>query len=162
MQLMRRQESWGPLRELEELSKRMNRYMGLSMWPGTPLSRWSIEDERESLATTDWSPSCNISETDKEYRVRAELPNVRREDVHVTLEEGVLTIRGDRREESEETGVRFHRRELSYGSFLRRFVMPSDADESKVDATFKDGMLNISIGRMKGKLTKGKEIAVHS
>ena len=79
----------------------------------------------------------------------------------MTLEEGVLTIQGERREEKEEKDAKFHRRELSYGNFLRRFAMPDDADESKADATFKDGVLNVVIGRSKQNASKAKEIAVH-
>jgi HSP20 family protein len=152
MQLLRRQQAWDPIREMEELSSRMNRLFGLRRWPGN--------GERELLATTDWSPSCDISETDKEYRIHAELPNVKKDDVHVRLEDGVLTIQGERREEKEEKGRKFHRRELSYGNFLRRFTMPDDADESMVEATFEDGMLNVVIGKSKAKASKAKEIAV--
>ncbi len=153
MQLMRRQEAWDPFREMEDLSNRMDRLIGLTRWPGN--------GQRELLAASDWSPSCDISETETEYRIHAELPNVKKDDVKVTLESGVLTIQGDRREEKEQKGETFHRRELSYGHFLRRFTMPTDADEAKVDATFKDGMLNVVIARSKAKAPKAKEIAVH-
>lgn len=153
MQLIRRQETWDPFREMEDLSTRMNRLFGLTRFAGN--------GERELLATNDWAPSCDISETDTEYRIHAELPNVKKEDVRVTLEDGVLTIQGERREEKEQKDVRVHRRELSYGHFMRRFTMPDDADDAKVDATFKDGMLNVSIARTKAKVTKAKEIAVH-
>jgi HSP20 family protein len=131
----------------------VNRFFGLSR---------EGNGEREALATTDWSPSCDISETDKEYRIRAGLPNVEKDNVQVTLEEGILTIQGERPEEKEEKGVRFHRRELSYGNFLRRFTMPDNADESKVDATFNDGMLSVVIPKTeKPKQTSAKKIAVH-
>lgn len=152
MRLMRRQETWDPFRELEELSTRMHRFFGTTR-PGG--------EDQEALASTDWAPSCDISETDKEYRVRAELPDVKKEDVHVRLEGGVLTIQGERREEKEEKGVKFHRRETSYGSFVRRFTLPSDADETKVDASFKDGMLNVAIARTKAQQPTSKEIAIH-
>jgi len=152
MQLMRRQEAWDPFREMEELSTRFNRLFGLGR---------ATNGDREALATMDWSPSCDILETDKEYRVRAELPNVKKENVHVTLEEGILMIQGERREEKEEKESRFHRRELSYGTFMRRFSMPDDADETKIEANFKDGMLNVVIGKSKTKQSKAKEIAVH-
>jgi len=153
MQLIRRQETWNPFREIEELSTRMNRLFGLTRWTG--------EGEREALATTDWFPACDISETDKAYRIRAELPNIKHDDVHVMLEEGVLTIQGSRREEKEEKGVKFHRRELSYGNFVRRFTMPDDADQTQVDASFKDGMLDVMIGKTKARAPKAKEIIVH-
>ncbi len=153
MQLIRHRESWSPFREIEELSSRMNRLFGLAPWTGN--------GERELLSTSDWYPSCDIRETDKEYRVQAELPGVKREDVHVTLEDGVLTIQGERHHEKEDKGVRLRRRELSYGNFIRQFSMPADSDESKVDATFKDGILNVVIARTHAKASKAKEIAVH-
>ncbi len=153
MQLTRHRESWSPFREIEELSSRMNRLFGLSPWTGN--------GDRELLATSDWHPSCDIRETEKEYRVQAELPGVKKEDVHVTLEDGVLTIQGERREEKEEKGVRLRRRELSYGHFMRQFSMPSDSDESKVDATFRDGILNVVIAKSHAKASKSREIAVH-
>jgi HSP20 family protein len=151
MQLTRRKEGWDPFRELEEISNRLNRFFETRGGNG----------EHEVLGTVDWSPSCDITETDKEYRVLAELPKVNKNDVHVTLENGVLTIQGERREEKEEKGEKLHRRELSYGKFMRRFTMPSDADESRVDATFKDGVLNVIIGKAGEKVKKTREIAVH-
>lgn len=154
MQIMRRQESWDPFRELETLSNRFNRLLGFP--------KWSQEiGERERLATMDWAPSCDISETDKEYHVYAELPKVNKDNVHVTLENGVLTIQGQRQEEKEDKGVKFHRRELSYGTFTRSFTMPDDADQQKIDASFKDGILDITINKTTKKPTTTKEIAIH-
>lgn len=153
MQLARRRDIWDPFREFEHLSSRFNRLFGLARAGG--------DGERETLALTDWAPACNISETETEYRVQAELPSLKKEDVHVTLQDGVLTIRGERREEKEEKSVKFHRRELSYGSFVRRFSMPEDADQAKVDATFKDGMLSVVVGKTKAKPSTAKEIAIH-
>lgn len=153
MQIVRRRGSWDPFREMEDLSQRMNRLFNLAPLRG--------EDEKELLAASDWAPSCDIRETANDYRIHAELAGVKKEDVHVTLEEGVLTLKGERREEKEEQGERFHRRELSHGSFLRRFTMPNDADESKIDATFKDGILNVVIGKTEASAQKTKEIAVH-
>jgi HSP20 family protein len=147
MQITKR-NLWNPFRELEELSQRMNRMFGVG------------NGSQESLALTDWTPSCNVSENDKSYLIRAELPDVKKDDVHVKLENGILTIQGERKTEKEEKDAKFHRRELSYGSFYRSFTMPDDADESKVDAKFKDGMLNVTIGKSKAKQSKAKEITV--
>ncbi|MGE3164312.1 MAG: Hsp20/alpha crystallin family protein [Planctomycetota bacterium] len=151
MKLVRRSGSWNPFRDMEDFSNRMERLFGLTR----------LENgERETLAPTDWTPSCDISESDKEYRIHAELPSVKKDDVRVTLEDGVLTIQGERREEKEEKGKKFHRRELSYGNFVRRFTMPDDADESQVEANFKDGMLNVVIAKSKAKAGTAKQIAV--
>lgn len=154
MHLMKR-PTWDPFRELDELSSRFNRLFSLTPW------QQRGDGEKEALAITDWQPSCDISETDKEYRIRAELPNVKKDDVHVTLEAGVLTIQGERKEEKEEKGERYHRREMSYGTFMRRFTMPDDADEGKVDAKFKDGLLEVIISKSKEKIGKTREIEVH-
>ena len=151
MQLMKRQ-LWDPFRDSELLNERFNRMLGFL--------RPSENGDREALTVTAWSPAVDISETDKEYRIGAELPNVSKDNVHVTLDAGVLTIQGDRKEEMEEKGERFHRRELSYGHFLRSFSMPADADEDKVNATFKDGMLNVTIGKTKARAPKAKQIAI--
>lgn len=151
--MIRRREEWSPLREMEEISSRMNRLFNLTPCTGN--------GERELLATIDWAPSCDIRETEKEYRVHAELPGVKKEDVRVTLEKGVPTIQGERREEKEEKGEKLYRRELSYGNFLRRFTMPDDSNDSQVDATFKDGILSVVIGKARAKASKAKEIAVH-
>jgi HSP20 family protein len=152
MQIMRRQESWDPFRELEDLSHRFQRAFGITRGDGTG---------REPITMMDWAPLCDVSATEKEYRVTAELPNVKKEDVHVTLADNVLTIEGERRHEEEEKGVRYHRRELTYGSFMRRFTMPEDADPAAVDATFRNGMLNVTIRKAKGREKKATEIVIH-
>lgn len=147
--LIRRHEEWNPFRELEEIRARFDRFLGLT------------RGEREDLASSDWIPSCNVSETDKEYKVQAELPSVKKDDVKVTLEEGVLSISGERKAEKEEKGERFHRREVSYGSFLRRFALPDDADAEKIEATFEDGMLKVRVPKLPSKESKVREIVVH-
>ncbi len=149
--LMRRPEEWNPFRELEEIRGRFDRLLGLSR----------SGEEREELALGDWRPACNVSETDTEYRVQAELPNVKKGDVRVTLEEGVLSITGERRIESDDRREKFHRREVSYGSFMRRFALPDDADPDKIEATFGDGMLTVVVPKNPQKGTRARQIEVH-
>ncbi len=153
MNLLRRQETWDPFRELQTLESKLSQ---LFDW-----SRVRGDGGREALVVADYLPACDIVETDKDYRIRVELPDVKKDDVHVTFADNVLTIQGDRREEKEEKGVRFYRREISAGHFMRRFTMPDDADDSKVDAAYKDGILTISINRKLGREAKAREIAVH-
>jgi HSP20 family protein len=153
MALMRRQEVWDPFRELEEISNRFTRLFEMAKWPG--------DGERETLAKAGWFPPCEISEGEKEYRIRLELPDVNKDDVQVTLEDGLLSIQGERKEEKDEKGRKYHRRELKYGSFLRQFTMPNDIDEAKVDASFKNGILNVTVGRTATKRAATKEIAIH-
>ena len=80
-------------------------------------------------------------------RIKAELPEVKKEDVKVTAEEGTLTIMGERKFEKEEKGRKYHRVERSYGSFVRSFSLPDDASPAKVSAEFKDGMLTVHLGQ---------------
>jgi len=145
---------WSPWSELEEMSTRMNQLFDKLAHTGN--------GEREALTRAiDWAPNANVSETEREYRVTAELPGVAKEDVHVSLEEGALTIRGERTRREEDKGEKMHRVESFYGSFLRRFAMPEDADEGKIDAKFEDGMLTVTIQKTAAKKpAKAKEIAI--
>lgn len=130
---------WDPFKELEDVSSRLNRIFGRSLTRTEPGS--------ETLTMVDWAPSADISETDTEYLIKAEIPGVKKEDVKVTVQDGMLTIQGERKMEKEEKDKKFHRIERSYGSFMRSFRVPDDADEASIKAEFKDGMLNITLGK---------------
>ena len=104
------------------------------------------------------APRVDIAETDKEFSIKAEIPEVKKEDVKVTVDNGVLTIRGERKQEKEEKDKKFHRVERFYGSFMRSFTLPDNVDESKIEASFKDGMLNLTIPKTEA--TKPKAIDV--
>jgi HSP20 family protein len=126
------------------------------------LATWPF-GEREALSIADWTPSCNVSETPEEYRIEAELPGVKQEDLEVNVEDRVLMLRGERREEKEEKkGKKYHRVESSYGSFMRSFTLPNDADEDKVVATYKDGLLSVRIPRTAPKQSKARAIDIKS
>ena len=132
------------LRELEEMGDRLNRvFAGL----GRPaLGRTAPgEASREALTVPEWAPVVDITETDDEFLIKAELPEVKREEVKVSVENGVLTIQGERKQEKEEKGKKFHRVERYYGSFMRTFTVPDNVDEKKVRAEFKDGVLNLHL-----------------
>ena len=136
---------WDPVREFEEFSRR------LAPWFGRQGREIMKSDGEGTMAVFDWSPSVDVTEEDKEYVVSAELPEVRKEDAKVTVENGVLTISGERRKEREEKeGVRYHRGERCYGAFLRSFTLPEDADPSKITATMKDGVLKVRIEKRPG------------
>ena len=109
---------------------------------------------KETLTVADWIPTVDISETEGEYLIKAELPEVRKEDVKVTVENGVLTLQGERRQEKEEKGKRFHRVERSYGSFVRSFSLPESVDESAVKAEYKDGVLHVTLQKSQEALPK--------
>jgi HSP20 family protein len=144
---------WDPFRELEEMKERLDRTFG-GFRPGFPRS----ERGREALTVPDWSPMVDITETDQEYLIKAEIPEVKREDVKVSVEDGVLTLQGERKQEKEEKGKKFHRVERFYGSFMRTFSVPDNVDEAKVKAEFKDGILNVHLP--KTEMAKPKAIDV--
>jgi len=127
---------WDPFRELEDMSDRLNRMFA------RPALR---TNGKETLTVADWVPTVDISETDGEYVIKAELPEVKKDDVKVTLEDGVLTIQGQRRQEKDEKTTKYHRIERSYGTFVRSFSLPDQVNESGVKAEFKEGMLNLHI-----------------
>jgi HSP20 family protein len=143
---------WDPFRELEEMSERLNR-----LFTRPAIAR---SNGKELLTVADWVPTVDISETDQEYLIRAELPEVKKEDVKVTLEDGVLTIQGERKHEKEEKGKRFHRVERSYGSFVRSFTLPEEIDDGNVKAEFKDGMLNLHLPKSEKAKPKAIEVRV--
>jgi HSP20 family protein len=115
---------------------------------------------KEHLTVADWIPTVDISESDGEYLIKAELPEVKKEDVKVTVEDGVLTLQGERRQEKEEKGKRFHRVERSYGSFVRSFTLPESIDESGVRADYKDGVLNLHLPKTEKVKPKAIEVKV--
>ena len=103
------------------------------------------EGQEVPMRVADWAPLVDISEDPKEYVIKAELPEVKKEDVKITLEDGMLTITGDRKFEKEENGKKYHRVERAYGSFLRTFSLPDDASPGNVSADFKDGVLKVHL-----------------
>ena len=136
---------WDPFRELEDMSERLNRVF----------SRPSLRNSgKENLTVADWMPTVDISETEAEYLIKAELPEVRKEDVKVTVENGVLTLQGERRQEKEEKGKTFHRIERRYGNFSRSVTLPCTVVENEVAAEYHDGVLTI-------KLPKSEESRAH-
>jgi HSP20 family protein len=100
---------------------------------------------QEGDVFADWAPAMDLEESDAEYLVKTDLPAVKKEDVKVSLENGVLAIEGERKQEKEEKDKKFHRIERSYGKFVRRLAVPTDADPQKVSAEFKDGVLNVHL-----------------
>ena len=144
---------WDPFKEMEEMANRMGTVFGLAparVHSGT----------EEIMTVPEWSPLVDITEDEKEYIVKAELPEVKKEDVKVTVEEGVLTISGERKFEKEEKGKKYHRIERSYGSFLRSFSLPDAADGTKINAEFKDGVLRVHLPKTEKAKPKAVEVKV--
>jgi len=99
----------------------------------------------ESLPLSAWTPPCDIYETEKEIVLKMELPEMKKEDVHVTLENNVLNLRGERKFEEKVDRENYHRVERNYGEFLRSFTLPTFVEGNKIFAEFKDGLLTVTL-----------------
>jgi len=141
---------WNPFREFEQMANRMNTMFSRSLLPAYD----------EPIASSEWSPLVDVEESDKEYMIKAELPEVRRENVKVELENGSIRISGERKLEKEEAGRRFHRIERSYGAFERTFTLPEGTERKNVSAEFKDGLLKVHLPKGEGAAHKALEIPV--
>src|SRR5438552_13241102 len=144
---------WEPFREMEDFQNR------LSTLFGRPLRRTNGHG-REDITLADWMPLADITEDDKEYLIKAELPEMKKEDVKVTVENGVLTISGERKFEQEEKKKKYHRVERGYGTFMRSFTLPDDADFNKVNAQFKNGVLMVHVPKSERAQPKQIEVKV--
>jgi HSP20 family protein len=140
---------WDPFRELEHMQSRLNRFFS-----DTSFQRAGDD----GMSFSGWSPAVDLQETDNEYLIKADLPDVKKEDVKVELVDGAVTIEGERQQEKEEKGKKFHKIEREYGKFLRRFALPTEVDASKVQAEFQNGVLNVHLP--KSATAKPKAIAV--
>jgi len=144
---------YNQFKELEDLQHTLGSLFNRSQ------VRWPAGQE-ETMRVADWNPLVDISEDAKEYLIKAELPEVKKEDVKITMEDGTLTIRGDRKFEKEENGKKYHRVERAYGSFGRSFSLPDDASPAKVTADFKDGVLKVHLAKNEKSRPQQVEIGV--
>ena len=112
---------WNPFKDLEDMEKRLSTYLG------RPAVR--TEAGKEAMPVAEWSPLVDITEDDKEYLIKADLPEVKKEDVKLTVQDDGMSISGERKYEKEEKGKKCHRVERAYGSFLRSFTLPEDTDD---------------------------------
>ena len=143
---------WNPYKDRDEFENRLATMLDAREATGN--------GGKEALTVAQWSPLVDITEEEKEYLIRAELPEMKKEDVRLTVENGVLTISGERKFEKEEKGRKYHRIERAYGSFVRSFSLPEDADGSKVTADFKDGLLQVHLPKCVKATPKAIEITV--
>ncbi len=149
--------TWNPLREMEA-QNRFNRFLG--EFPNRMGS-----GEIHSLAVADWSPEVDISEDEHGYLLKADLPEIKKDDVRITVEDGILNVgilnvSGERKTEKEDQKRKFHRIERSCGTFRRSFTLPEDADSTKVTAEFRDGVLKVHLPTTPIARSKAIEIKV--
>lgn len=114
----------------------------------------------ETMPFMAWTPLCDIYETEKELVLKMELPEMKKEDVHVTLENNVLTLRGERKFDEKVERENFHRMERHYGEFLRSFTLPTFVDGNKIFAEFKDGILTVTLPKNTAAIPKQIEVKV--
>jgi HSP20 family protein len=145
--------TWNPFKEMEDLQTRLSSILRRAT-PARPV------EQDENMTVAEWAPLVDIIECEKEYLIKAEVPEIKKEDLKITVENGVLTIKGERKFEKEEKGKRYHRVERSYGSFMRGFSLPDDADAGKVNAEFKDGLLTVHVAKSEAAKPKQIEISV--
>jgi len=141
---------WDPWREIEDMFDRYTRAMGMRRTGGGG----------EIAAVADWSPQVDIAEGPDEFTIKAEIPEVNKDDVKITIDNGVVTIQGERKQEKEEKDKKFHRIERFYGSFSRSFSLPDNVNASASKATFKDGVLTLQIPKTAETKPKGIEVKV--
>ena len=146
--------TWNQLREMEEATQnRFNRFLG-----GFP-NRIGT-GETHSLTVADWSPEVDISEDDHGYLIKADLPEMKKEDVKVTVDHGILSVSGERKSEKEDQKRKFHRIERAFGNFRRSFTLPEDADSTKVTAEFRDGVLKVHLPTTAIERSKATQVKV--
>ncbi len=144
---------WNPVNEFEDLINRYNRYFGVSPASGE-------QEGKDLFSRTDWAPAVDIKETDEAFSIEAELPGMSKDDVKVTVQNGVLTIQGERNKEEETGDNKHHRIERVYGSFMRRFTLPENVDENSIQANFKDGVLSMMLTKTEPAEPKAIEVNV--
>ena len=140
---------WEPFASFENVFGRMP---ALLRWPSLP--------DANGDTRLEWSPSVDISESEQEYLIRAELPAVKKEDVHITFDDGMLTLSGERRQKTEEKKEKFHRVETFYGKFSRSFTLPENVDVGAIRAESKDGIVTVHVPKTKTEARKAKEIRI--
>lgn len=114
----------------------------------------------ETMPFTAWTPLCDIYETDKELVLKMELPEMKKKDVHVTVENNLLTLRGERNWDEKLERENFHRIERHYGEFLRTFTLPTFVDGNKIFAEFNDGLLTVTLPKNTAAISKQIEVKV--
>lgn len=141
---------WRPFSNLLKLQKEMDSLFD-DFFERTPA--------RRELGESDWYPSVDVSESENEIRIEADLPGMKQEDIDVNIDGNVLTIKGERQKEEEEQKENYYRTERCYGNFQRSFTLPSNLDTDNCKATFKSGVLTLTIPKLE-KAAKGIKIEI--
>jgi HSP20 family protein len=144
---------WDPFQDLLAIQDEMNQLFGRAVGQGPGRSQ---DQSGERM----WAPALDISERKDAYVVTVEVPGIKAEDLDITLEDGLLTIQGERRFTQESTEQQFHRVERRYGSFRRSITLPAQVQAEQIEASFEDGVLQVIVP--KAEEAKPKKISVRS
>ncbi|HEX3033508.1 MAG TPA: Hsp20/alpha crystallin family protein [Thermodesulfobacteriota bacterium] len=142
---------WDPWREFSTLQERINRMFDDTM-------RGSSPGEREEMERGTWAPAVDIHETEDSYGVKVDLPGVKREDIHIDLKDSTLTLKGEKKFEEKVSRDNYLRVERAYGTFVRSFTLPHNIDVEKINAKYKDGVLELTLPKKEE--AKPKQIKV--
>ena len=142
---------WSPWREMPALYNRFNRLFD------DPFFRVGQMDDDAGMGL--WNPAVDLYEKDDHFMIKAELPGVNKDDIKIDLQDRLLTLSGERTYDNEVKEENYYRRERSYGKFQRAFTLPADVDSDKINAEFKDGVLQIEVPKPEEK--KAKQVTVH-
>jgi HSP20 family protein len=142
---------WTPMGNLQSFQQEMNRMFN-QFFQGS-------NGEEAGTELSSWTPAVDIHETDDGYVIKAELPGVAKDDVSIDIYQNTLTLRGQRKHEAEVKQDKYHRVERAYGTFQRSFTLPAMIDQEKVQATYKDGVLELHLP--KSEAAKPKRIAIN-
>jgi HSP20 family protein len=142
---------WTPMGNLQSFQHEMNRMVNEFFGGGN--------GEAAGTELSSWTPAVDIHETDDGYVIKAELPGVSKDDVSIDIHQNTLTLRGQRKHEAEVKQDKYHRVERAYGTFQRSFTLPVMIDQEKVQATYKDGVLELHLP--KSEAAKPKRIAIN-
>jgi len=153
--------AWQPFESLHHQIDRLFDDFGQGFWPA-PSTRTAFNVEPIWRTETPWAamPAVDVVEKEKAYEITAELPGLSERDIEVTLSNGTVTIRGEKKEEKEEEKQGFYLSERSYGSFARSFRVPEGADAGKIEANFKNGVLTVTLPKTAEAQKPEKKIAV--
>jgi HSP20 family protein len=121
--------------------------------------RGGVQDDGDLIPSA-WTPAVDVAEHEGEYIVKVELPGVAREDVKITMQENILTIRGEKKAEKEAHEPNFHRVERSYGSFQRSFTLPTHVKNDRIEASYRDGILTVTLPKAEDAKPKQIEVKV--
>ena len=144
---------WRPLRDIVSIQDEMNQLF--DDFFGRTQKRWSAFGPEEGL----WTPNVDVSETKDEIVVTAEMPGLKKEDIKLSVQDNVITLSGEKKSEEEKKDANFYRLERSFGSFCRSFTLPTPVEAEKIKASFKDGILKVTLP--KSEKVKPKEIPIN-